>query len=334
MKKILIFSNGEQIGDGILKLVLIYQLRDRFPNYQIYWATDKIKTVYDSVLNKFVRNYIDVIWSQSNLSPYFWNNISDKYELENHEFDIIIDTQKTVLRTIALKRIKTKQFISATANWIFSDVKPKIGHQKNSFYVRNILQMFDLVSTFRGEKKFKLEIPENIKSMLSKIFINNERYIGFAPGAGQKEKIWSLKNYLIVAEYFEKKGLKPVFFLGPSEKNLKSEILKFNSKIIFPEEILKDISGVEIVMASTQFLSCAIGNDSGTSNMLATNLCPLLKLCGPTNAQKFINDDFENIHFISSRDYGGKDMSLIPVEIVIEKINKLLEPRSLSNKPI
>ncbi len=331
MKKILIFSNGEQIGDGILKLVLIYQLRDRFPNYQIYWATDKIKTVYDSVLNKFVRNYIDVIWSQSNLSPYFWNNISDKYELENYEFDIIIDTQKTVLRTIALKRIKTKQFVSAAANWIFSDIKPKIGYKKNTFYVRNILQMLDLVSTFRGEKKFKLEIPVNIKGMLSKIFRKDERYIGFAPGAGQKEKIWSLKNYLLLAAYFEKKGFKPVFFLGPLEKNLKREILKFNSKIIFPEDILKDESGVEIVMASTQFLSCAVGNDSGTSNMLATNLCPLLKLCGPTNAQKFINNDFENIHFISSSDYGGKEMSLIPVDRVIEKINKLLGPRSSSN---
>ena len=96
-------------------------------------------------------------------------------------------------------------------------------------------------------------------------------------------------------------------------------------------DILKDVSGVEIVMASTQFLSCAVGNDSGTSNMLATNLCPLLKLCGPTNAQKFINNDFENIHFISSSDYGGKEMSLIPVERVIEKINKLLQLRSFSN---
>ena len=45
-------------------------------------------------------------------------------------------------------------------------------------------------------------------------------------------------------------------------------------------------------------------------------------MCGPTNAQKFINNDFENIHFISSSDYGGKEISLIPVERVIEKINK------------
>ena len=76
MKKILIFSNGEQIGDGILKLVLIYQLRNRFPEHEIHWATDKNKTVYDTILKSFVSNHIDVIWSQSNLSPFFWNKIS------------------------------------------------------------------------------------------------------------------------------------------------------------------------------------------------------------------------------------------------------------------
>ena len=84
-------------------------------------------------------------------------------------------------------------------------------------------------------------------------------------------------------------------------------------------------------MASTEFLSCAIGNDSGTSNMLATNLCPLLKLCGPTNPEKFINDDFENIHFISSMDYGGKEMSLIPPDHVIDKLEELLKTRSSLN---
>ena len=163
MKKILIFSNGEQIGDGILKLVLIYQLRDRFPNYQIYWATDKIKTVYDSVLNKFVKNYIDVIWSQSNLSPYFWNNISDKYELESHEFDIIIDTQKTVLRTIALKRIKTKQFVSATANWIFSDVKPKIGYSFTNYITGDLYFNYIITENKTTGKRKEQDFGFNIR---------------------------------------------------------------------------------------------------------------------------------------------------------------------------
>ena len=78
-----------------------------------------------------------------------------------------------------------------------------------------------LIKFIRGEKKFKLEIPKNIKSMLSKIFSKHERYIGFAPGAGQKEKIWNLKNYLMLAEYFQKKGFKNL-------KSCKNPLLKEN----------------------------------------------------------------------------------------------------------
>ena len=325
MKKLLILSNGEQIGDGILKLVLIYQLRNRFPEHEIHWATDKIKTVYDTILKSFVSDHIDVIWSQSNLSPFFWNKISDKYDFQNYEFDIIIDTQKAISRTIALKRIKSKNFISATANWIFSDVRPEKKTIKHPFYVRNIIQMFDLISTFTDERKFKFDIPKRLKQKVSKLFSSNEKYIGYAPGAGQEKKIWNFNAYLTIVNYFESKGIKSVFFLGPSEKGLKSQILERSKTAIFPEDLVTDATGVEIVMASTEFLDCAIGNDSGTSNMLSTNLCPLLKLCGPTSPQKFINDDFENVHFISSKEFGGHDINLIPAEVVINKVENLLK---------
>ena len=119
MKKILIFSNGEQIGDGILKLQIVHQLRERFPTSEIHWMTDTIYTEYNSRLKKFTEPYIDKIWEQVNLSPFFWKRISSKYDLRNINFDIIIDTQKAVLRTIALRRIKCSKFISASANWMF-----------------------------------------------------------------------------------------------------------------------------------------------------------------------------------------------------------------------
>ena len=59
--------------------------------------------------------------------------------------------------------------------------------------------------------------------------------------------------------------------------------------------------------------------------MLSTNLCPLIKLCGPTSPQKFINDDFENVHFISSKEFGGHDINLIPADVVINKVENLLK---------
>ena len=56
------------------------------------------------------------------------------YDLEYENFDIIIDTQKTVIRTIALRRIKNKKFISSSANWIFSDIRPNNKKKKKILY--------------------------------------------------------------------------------------------------------------------------------------------------------------------------------------------------------
>ena len=46
------------------------------------------------------------------------------YDLESENFDIIIDTQKTVPRTLALSRTKHKKFISSSAHWFCSDIRP------------------------------------------------------------------------------------------------------------------------------------------------------------------------------------------------------------------
>ena len=88
-------------------------------------STNKGKTVYSSTLKFIASNYIDEILDQADLSPFFWNKISKKYNLENEFFDYILDTQKSVIRTIALKRIKHKNFISGSANGFFSSKKIK-----------------------------------------------------------------------------------------------------------------------------------------------------------------------------------------------------------------
>ena len=86
MKKILIFSNGEKIGDGLLKLPFIHEIRRRFFNSKIYWMTNVGSTVYNSRLKNIASQYIDTIYESANLSPFFWNKISNKYNFENLSF--------------------------------------------------------------------------------------------------------------------------------------------------------------------------------------------------------------------------------------------------------
>ena len=105
MKKILVFSNGEKIGDGIIKLQLLHEIKRRLPDYKLYWLTDEGTTVYSSTLNNISSKYIDVFYEKANISPFIWKRISEKFNLNDEYFEYILDTQKSVLRTLALKRL-------------------------------------------------------------------------------------------------------------------------------------------------------------------------------------------------------------------------------------
>ena len=138
MKKILVFSNGEKVGDGIIKLQLLHEIKKRLPDYKLYWITDKGKTVYSSILNNIASKYIDVFYEQANISPYFFFKISKKFNFDNEFFDYILDTQKSVLRTIAIKRINHSSFISGTAGGFFSSKKIKHIKKNKKYYLNYI----------------------------------------------------------------------------------------------------------------------------------------------------------------------------------------------------
>jgi len=76
-------------------------------------------------------------------------------------------------------------------------------------------------------------------------------------------------------------------------------------------------------MATTKFLSCALTNDSGVSHMLSTNFCPIIKLFGPKDSDKFTPIS-NSIHTISAREFGSYNIEEIPTDVVINKMNNLL----------
>ena len=324
MKKILVFSNGEKIGDGIIKLPLLNEIKRRLPEYKIVWMTNSGATVYNSELKNITNKYIDQIIEKANLKLFFWQKLSNNYNLQNLNFDYILDTQKAVLRTLALKRIKCSVFISASASGYFSDKKIQINSKKiRQYYLEDLFDLLNLIKEDNIDKNYKIPIPHKLENNLTKIFNNEQLYIGIAPGAGEKNKIWPLKNYIKIANFFENKSYKIVFFLGPQEKTIKGELRNIFPEAIFPEDKIVEFSGPEIVMASTKFLSCALTNDSGVSHMLSTNFCPVIKLFGPKDSDKFTPVS-NNIHTISAKEFGSNNIEDIPTDIVINKMNNLL----------
>jgi len=325
MKKILIFSNREQIGDGIIKLPFIYEVKLRFPDYAFFWATNSGKTVYNGSLKSIASNYIDFIYEQVPLISYFLKIKSQRYDL-NQKFDIIIDTQKTFIRSLALKSLKSNKFISSSANWILSDIKPKVKTNiKNQYYLNNLFFMLDLVSIPKKDKSnFDIQFPINLIREIDNIFDKNKKYFGFAPGSATKIRIWNLENFLYIANYFEKLNYIPTFFLGPLEKKLKEIIINKVPNAFFPEDLISNFSGPEVVMAASKHLICSLTNDSGTSHMLSVGSRSLIKIIGPTTS-KFTSKN-DRFFLLDSKEYGGEDVNLIkPSDVIffIEKNNLL-----------
>ena len=322
IKKILVFSNGEKIGDGIIKLQLLHEIKKRLPDYKLYWLTNKGKTVYSSTLKFISINYIDEILDQAELSPFFWNKISKKYELDDEFFDYILDTQKSVIRTIALKRIKHKNFISGSANGFFSTKKIK-NNKKREYYLNYILDLLDLIVTTKRKSDFKIPISQNLDGLISNILPKDKSYIGIAPGAGEKNKIWPLEKYIKLCNYLERNNRTLIFFIGPDELFLKEKLHHLYPHSIFIEDHITGYQNIEIIMATTKYLKLAISNDSGVSHMLSTGYCPLIKLFGPKDSKKFTPEN-PNILSISSSDFNSKNINNIPVSRVIEEIDKVL----------
>ena len=286
--------------------------------------TNKGTTVYNNQLKNIAKYYIDEIIEEANLNPFFWQNISDKYNLKDLHFKYILDTQKAVLRTVALKRISCSFFISSTASGFFTPSvdKKKFNNDLRKYYLEDLFNLLDLIKEDTVDRSFKIPLPINLENKLNLIFDKNKSYIGFAPGAGEKNKIWPLENFLKVAKYFENRSYELVFFLGPLENDIKNKIIDIFPKVILPEDLINEFSGTEIVMATTKFLSCALTNDSGISHMLSTNYCPVVKLFGPKDANKFTPVS-DKILTISSKEFGSKKLEDITIEHVIKKINEL-----------
>ena len=104
------------------------------------------------------------------------------------------------------------------------------------------------------------------------------------------------------------------------EKNLKEKILKNLPKSFFPEDLIKEFSGPEVVMACSKYLDCSLTNDSGTSHMLSIGSKYLVKIVGQTG-NKFTSEK-PNFYIINSNTFGGNDVNLIQPKNIIDFIEK------------
>jgi ADP-heptose:LPS heptosyltransferase len=324
--EILVYSGLELLGDGVMKLPFLRALRHAWPEARITWLAGKGPTVYSSILAPLVAGCLDEIIEDAGIGSRT-SELLGRRPLPGRRFDLVIDTQRRVLTSLILRRIRTRSFISGAADFLLSSRRPKRPIVKPESMVGQLMALVALASGKPAEPGFDIVLPPEWTSEAAALLPENRVLVGIAPGAGGAAKRWSLDRFVALARVQQEHGRVPVFLLGPAEGELLAELRQAVPEARFP---LQEAAAAEpsplLTMALGQRLAVAVANDSGTGHLLAAAGCAIVSLFGPTRPQKFA-PAARRLAVIDARDFGAPEMASIPVEAVAAAVERLLATR-------
>ncbi|WOF73842.1 hypothetical protein QMT40_001480 [Parvibaculaceae bacterium PLY_AMNH_Bact1] len=329
-KSVLIYSCEEVIGDGILKLKFAQQIRQRFPDAKITWVAGTGKTVYASILKPVASKFIDEVIENAGIGAKTHQLITSWSPLPGRRFDLIIDTQRLVARTMIVKRIPHTTFIAGTADFFFSDVKPPKNFKPDPSFVGGLINMLDLVSPQPADDGTNIfDLSEEHRNAASALLPSGNTYIGIAPGAGDRRKLWPIDRFFELGRAQVAVGRVPVFLLGPDEAELVEQVRREVPEALLPEWDRSDayphIKGPMLVMALAAHMSAAIANNSGTGHMLAVGGAPLVSIFTRHDPEKYAAQARRLKILHALRDYGDDDASRIPLSAALDAIDTFVE---------
>jgi len=323
LTSILVYVGLDLVGDGVMKLPFLSALRRLYPKAHVTWLAGQGKTVYAGVLAPLLGGLVDEVIEDARIGVSGWELL--RRPLPGRSFDLVIDTQRRVMTSLILKRIRHGKFISAAAGWAVSDAVPASGKAKRPSMIGQMFALLEAASGQAVPPPPPVSLAPDLLEEAHGRLPDGPRYVGLAPGAGGKHKCWPLANYLEIGVRLAAEGWTPVFLIGPAERDWETGIRAALPSAVLP---LTDADGPPLTMALGTRLAAAIANDSGTGHMLAAAGVPLLSLFGPTAPEKFA-PAASVLTVIRAQEFGAADMAAIPVEPVMAALRRLLtSPRS------
>ena len=119
---ILVYSFNDKIGDGLQKITFLQKLKDIYPNSLIYYTTSQTTTLKDK-LNPLVKDIIHSFIEHNKIESSIFSLFKKSNKLLKIKFDLIIDLQKVVLRTLSLKKYLTINFLVQLLTFYFQILK-------------------------------------------------------------------------------------------------------------------------------------------------------------------------------------------------------------------
>ena len=310
---VMVYSMGEVIGDGLIKLPFVAAVRDAFPDAWIVWCAAKGSTVYAGPLKTMVEGLIDEVLKTGRMGAKVSDHLFNPFD--GRRFDLVIDTQGDLARGLYARRA-AKRFVSDVAGAVGLSTKSPRGPRP----VAVLDRLSDLLETAAG-RRAPLRSPALIDARAlaaaRALLPDGSRYVGFAPGAGGQDKRWPLENYLDLADRAAAAGLQPVLFFGPDELDDLERARAAAPNGLYPEfdraDGFSDIRGPLLVIALAGRLTAAVANDAGPGHMLAAGGAPLLSLQRTHRLAAKFRPSASRLSLLIAEDFGS-EMRAISVE--------------------
>ena len=184
-KTILIYARAGAIGDSIMKLPFIGAVRRTFPDARITWLSGR-HSYFAGVLKTDMEGLLDEVLTHTGIAVRNSDLLTTWRPLAGRTFDLVIDTQRNPLRTMVLRRIRHRVFISSAADYLLSDRRPTRPWRRPAALIDELLE---LVSLAAGKTARPAPIPLSSPQLLSAaetLLPAGPTYVGLAPGAGNR----------------------------------------------------------------------------------------------------------------------------------------------------
>jgi ADP-heptose:LPS heptosyltransferase len=310
---ILVYVGLDRFGDGLMKLPFVRALRATWPDARITWLAGKGTTVYGGGLRGLVDGLIDEVVQEAGIGLAARELMARP--LPGRHFDLILDTQRRALTSLVLRRIRHDRFVSGSAGWLLSDARPA-AKTKPAAMIRQMLDLIEAASG-RAVEPFRavLAVDAIAEHEAARALPEGPRYVGLAPGAGDRRKCWPLENFIALA-----KGLDaPVILLGPEETEWLARLRAALPQARFPLQDAPPGLDPGLSIALARRLVVTVANDAGIGHLFAAGDCPMISLFGPTPAAKFA-PFATRLTLIEAQKFGGEEMTRIPVEAVARAV--------------
>jgi ADP-heptose:LPS heptosyltransferase len=319
----------DAIGENILKLPFLRVLKEKYPDARITWIGGVGPSQFQGILASVIDGQVDECLTDFEISDSARELFLRWRPLPGRRFDLIVDAQRNIVRTLVLRRIPHRIFVSGCWRFFLSDRKPPENLRRRSLLTDKMLA---LSAAAVGEAVYPSPVwplPDQWRRAAAVLLPDGPVYVGLAPGAGKKGtgKCWPLDRYLALARMQQDRGRRPVFFIGPGETEWVDRIREGAPGSLIPSEDGKmvGLKDPALAMALAQRVRVGVANCSGIGHIMAAGGPPMVSLFGPTRPSKYA-PYASSVIALRAQDFGPSgDIANIPLDAVSAAIEAQIE---------